>query len=326
MTRDTLIERLTTLSKKWREDAEVHKKLDNEAYQRGRDNLAAKYGGATVALTACSVELDALLAAEAGETAETPKVDGSTSDGYHTFDELYAYRMAYHALLVKMWAKQGIYGVHKSWRHSDGQHCFGGGWFIVVAETPEGQISNHYKAEHWALFTVPIYDHANHYDGHTPQDALQRMLRLAAAPSASAPAPPEKMMDVVVMENGQSRTVTFDRTLPDPPCALCGHQAAPAPGETPRPTPDQLQLVQDLIDDPLACEPGPEEVAAIHALLQAYEAIVKAQPSAPPPAPTCEHDWEDIDAERDRCIYCREIRCSRCLATLPAPPPEPERR
>ena len=115
------------------------------------------------------------------ETALKETVNGDTSDGYHTFNELYAYRKAYHALVVNEWARQGRYGVHKSWRHSDGELCFGGGWFIVVAETPEGQVSNHYKADDWTLFQCQESERGNEWDGHTPQIALARLLKLAGA-------------------------------------------------------------------------------------------------------------------------------------------------
>jgi hypothetical protein len=119
-----------------------------------------------------------------------PPVSGQTSDGYHTFDELYEYRKAYHALLTNEWARQDRFDTHKSWRHSDGELCFGGGWFIVVAETSEGQISNHYKAEDWDLFLVPERERGNVYDGHTPQVALARLLRLAFTS-----APPEPLSE-----------------------------------------------------------------------------------------------------------------------------------
>lgn len=33
----------------------------------------------------------------------------------------------------------------KSWRHHDGEKCFGGGWFIVTTRLPTGQVSNHYQ-------------------------------------------------------------------------------------------------------------------------------------------------------------------------------------
>lgn len=101
---------------------------------------------------------------------------GNLSDGHHTHNELYAYRMAYNAALFNCWASAGVYDVHKSTKHSDGEDCFGGGWFIVVAQLPSGQISNHYRLEHWDLFRVPIRETAEPYDGHTPEVALERLM------------------------------------------------------------------------------------------------------------------------------------------------------
>ncbi|WDH77899.1 hypothetical protein PTQ19_10235 [Microbacterium esteraromaticum] len=98
----------------------------------------------------------------------------NTSDGHHTFDELYEYRMLYNAHAAHGWLAAGI-PVVKSWRHSRGELCFGGGWFIVTATLPTGQVSNHYSAEHWDLFTVPAVDLPPEYDGHTPADAAGRL-------------------------------------------------------------------------------------------------------------------------------------------------------
>lgn len=98
------------------------------------------------------------------------------SDGYHTFDELYEFRKMYNAALFNEWAKQGKFEVHKSTRHFDGEDCFGGGWFIVVAILPCGQISNHYSMNDWDLFRVPSFDKALYeYDGHTSKDVLNRL-------------------------------------------------------------------------------------------------------------------------------------------------------
>lgn len=99
---------------------------------------------------------------------------GQISDGYHTFDELYEYRMLYNAHAVKGWLFSG-YDVVKSWRHADGEECFGGGWFIVTAKLPTGQVSNHYEAKHWDLFHCPALDLPPEWDGHTPQQAAQRL-------------------------------------------------------------------------------------------------------------------------------------------------------
>lgn len=56
--------------------------------------------------------------------------EGKVSDGFHTFDELYHYRMLYNAAFFN--SLEGKYEVHKSYRHADGELCFGGGWFIVM--------------------------------------------------------------------------------------------------------------------------------------------------------------------------------------------------
>lgn len=101
--------------------------------------------------------------------------DAVISDGYHTFAELYRYRLLYNAALFNEWSRLGEFHVHKSWRHSDGEPCFGGGWFIVVAMLPTGQISNHYKAEHWDLFQVAEAVTPAEYDGHTPADVADRL-------------------------------------------------------------------------------------------------------------------------------------------------------
>jgi hypothetical protein len=99
------------------------------------------------------------------------------SDGYHTFKELYEFRKVYNAALFNEWAKlYSDYDVHKSWKHNDGELCFGGGWFVVVAILPTGQISNHYKAEDWDLFKIPEVDKAKYeFDGHTSSDVVFRL-------------------------------------------------------------------------------------------------------------------------------------------------------
>ena len=98
------------------------------------------------------------------------------SDGYHTFKELYEFRKVFNACLFNEWYKQGKYEVYKSKRHFDGEECFGGGWFIVVAILPTGQISNHYELKDWDLFKVEEVEKAKYeFDGHTSQDVLERL-------------------------------------------------------------------------------------------------------------------------------------------------------
>lgn len=103
------------------------------------------------------------------------KITGDTSDGFHTFNELYRYRLLYNAALFNEWFTQGKYDIHKSERHSDGQLCFGGGWFVVVAQLPTGQVTNHYELKDWYLFKAAIRKRAAKWDGHTPEAAAQRL-------------------------------------------------------------------------------------------------------------------------------------------------------
>ena len=110
---------------------------------------------------------------------------GDVSDGYHTFNELYKYRMLYNAAFFNELATQArimgsgkqSFEPHKSWRHSDGELAFGGGWFVVVAQLPTGQITNHYEAQYWGLFNIPEREQAIEWDGHTPADAADRLER-----------------------------------------------------------------------------------------------------------------------------------------------------
>jgi hypothetical protein len=129
---------------------------------------------------------DKLIAEMAAQPEQEPvKIDGNTSDGYHTFNELYEFRKAYNAVLFNEWAAGAKCSVHKSWRHHDGELCFGGGWFIVVAVLPEGQISNHYEARDWDLFAVPETECALfEFDGHTSSDVVARLKAYTTPPAA----------------------------------------------------------------------------------------------------------------------------------------------
>ena len=97
---------------------------------------------------------------------------GEVSDSYHTFNELYYYRMLYNAAFFNLLPKDLV---HKSKQHHDGGECFGGGWFIVMANLPTGQISNHYELKYWDLFQIPEKEFADEWDGHTPQEAAERL-------------------------------------------------------------------------------------------------------------------------------------------------------
>lgn len=103
--------------------------------------------------------------------SETTEVTGSTSDGYHTFDELYYHRTALFACLV---SRLPYHQAFKSWRHSDGSMY--DRYFIAGIYTKRGWCTYHCKAEWWPLFDCPEVPSAPVWDGHTPSDAIHRLM------------------------------------------------------------------------------------------------------------------------------------------------------
>jgi hypothetical protein len=100
---------------------------------------------------------------------------GDLSDGFHTFNQLYYQRMMLFATIVK----QNRGRSWKSLRHEDGELCFGGGWFIVGVDTPEGSYTYHYEDNYYSLFDCVELERAKHWDGHTEKD-VTRLLSLPA--------------------------------------------------------------------------------------------------------------------------------------------------
>jgi len=96
------------------------------------------------------------------------------SDGYHTFKQLYYQRMILFAVIVK----QNRDKAWKSLRHSDGELCFGGGWFIVGIDTPEGSYTYHYEDKYFNLFDCEELERGKQWDGHTEKD-VTRLLSLS---------------------------------------------------------------------------------------------------------------------------------------------------
>lgn len=95
------------------------------------------------------------------------------SDGFHTFRQLYYQRMMLFATIVK----QNRNRAWKSLRHEDGELCFGGEWFIVGIDTPEGSYTYHYENAFYSLFDCKELQKAKHWDGHTEED-VTRLLSL----------------------------------------------------------------------------------------------------------------------------------------------------
>lgn len=95
------------------------------------------------------------------------------SDGYHTYKSLYFQRLVLFAVIINSHPEISW----KSHKHEDGEQCFGGGWFIVGIDTPEGQYTYHYEDEYWDMFKCKELDRAPQWDGHTDKD-VERLLLL----------------------------------------------------------------------------------------------------------------------------------------------------
>ena len=100
-------------------------------------------------------------------------ITGETSDGYHTFNELYHHRAVLFSVIVKAFQE-------KAWKarlHHDGTMY--DGMFIVGIDTPYGQVSYHYDIDpYWHMFECRELERAPEWDGHTPAQAIERIGKL----------------------------------------------------------------------------------------------------------------------------------------------------
>ena len=113
---------------------------------------------------------------------------GEMSDGYHTFNGLYYQRMVLFAALVKAYRSKAW----KSWKHEDGELCFGGGWFIVGIDTPQGSYTYHYEDKYWNWFECEELPVAKHWDGHTEEDVTRLMSLKLVTNWMPLPEPPKE--------------------------------------------------------------------------------------------------------------------------------------
>lgn len=95
---------------------------------------------------------------------------GDLSDGYHTFNELYHHRAVLFSVICNACPEKAW----KSKLHDTGDMFEG--MFIVGIETPQGQATYHYDIDpYWDMFKVKELERAPKWDGHTPQDAIERI-------------------------------------------------------------------------------------------------------------------------------------------------------
>lgn len=104
---------------------------------------------------------------------EPQPITGDTSDGYHTFNELYDHRARLFSVVVRDHREIAW----KSRLHHDGTMY--DGMFIVGVETPQGQATYHYDIDpYWDIFDCKELVRAPEWDGHTPEQAISRIASL----------------------------------------------------------------------------------------------------------------------------------------------------
>ena len=96
-------------------------------------------------------------------------VTGDTSDGYHTFNELYHHRAVLFSVIVAQHPELSW----KSKHHHDGTMY--DGMFIVGINTPQGQATYHYDLPYWDMFKCQEVEYAPEWDGHTAAQTIERI-------------------------------------------------------------------------------------------------------------------------------------------------------
>lgn len=95
---------------------------------------------------------------------------GKTSDGYHTFDELYEHRVALFMALM-------ICNPEISWKslkHADGSDY--PDWFIAGMHLSSGAITYHLPVYKWEMLAgIKTLENAPKWDGHTASDVVARL-------------------------------------------------------------------------------------------------------------------------------------------------------
>lgn len=137
------------------------------------DNYCEEIGGVCKDMEAQDVRIAEL------EQQLSEKITGETSDGYHTFNELYHHRAVLFSVICRCFPERSW----KSRKHHDGTMY--PGMFIVGIETDNGQATYHYDIEpYWDMFPLKELEQAPEWDGHTPQEAIERIGKMQIRPFA----------------------------------------------------------------------------------------------------------------------------------------------
>lgn len=99
------------------------------------------------------------------------KITGKTSDGYHTFDELYEHRNALFCYAIRQGAFHAVDAIKNHYK----------GWDLLIAWLEDGdisQISYHLPKRLrrlWENSNNVIVETRNSWDGHTSKQVIRRL-------------------------------------------------------------------------------------------------------------------------------------------------------
>ena len=134
----------------------------------GEGHAHATEVGGGINIIACSLTPEQAINATLG-----PKITEDTSDGWHTFKELYHHRALLFSVIVSNYRDL----CWKSKRHHDGKLL---DWnFIVGIDTPWGQASYHYGMDYWDLFDCKVLERAPYYDGYSANESVARIAMMS---------------------------------------------------------------------------------------------------------------------------------------------------
>lgn len=98
---------------------------------------------------------------------------GEVSDGYHTFNELYAHRVRLFSTLMCAFPDLAWW----SHQHHDGSKMEG--WILAGIDTPNGPVTYHLPVSEIGMLPIGTeLERGKEWDGHTAADVLERLKSL----------------------------------------------------------------------------------------------------------------------------------------------------
>lgn len=133
------------------------------------------------------IRFDPVAQAIADQWEKSLVITKDTSDGFHTFRELYMHRMA---LTLGLAVELSNLHPNNAWRsmhhHPDDGPMFEDSFIVGIQLTPAKVFTYHYNVRYWYLFSdIETMEHAPKWDGATPNDTVEFLLSYYGPPEES---------------------------------------------------------------------------------------------------------------------------------------------